>query len=70
MIKAKSSLIQNSLSRTKNDKYILSWINVESHSRKKVLSTAYGLNTTRQVWIDLASQIASIACSLFPVLLT
>jgi hypothetical protein len=36
---------------------ILSWINITLS--KKVLSTIYGLDTSRQVWFALANQFAN-----------
>jgi hypothetical protein len=42
---------------TKKDQCILSWINATLS--EKVLSTVYGLNTSRQVWVYLASKFAS-----------
>jgi hypothetical protein len=41
----------------RKDQCILSWINVTLS--EKVLSTVYGLNTSRQVWTALASRFAS-----------
>jgi hypothetical protein len=41
----------------KTDQYILSWINL--NLSESVLSTVYGLHTSRQVWVSLATQYAS-----------
>jgi hypothetical protein len=41
----------------KTDQYILSWINL--NLSESVLSTVYGLHTSRQVWLSLATQYAS-----------
>jgi hypothetical protein len=41
----------------RKDQTILSWINITLS--KKVLSTIYGLETSRQVWTSLASQFAN-----------
>jgi hypothetical protein len=41
----------------KTDQFILSWINL--NLSESVLSTIYGLHTSRQVWISLATQYAS-----------
>lgn len=42
---------------TKKDQYLLSWINFTLS--EDVLSTVYGLDTSRQVWIALANIFAS-----------
>jgi len=41
----------------KKDQHLLSWINASLS--EKVLSTVYGLNTSRQVWTALANRFAS-----------
>lgn len=41
----------------KTDQYILSWITL--NLSESVLSTVYGLHTSRQVWLSLATQYAS-----------
>ena len=41
----------------KNDQYLISWINFTLS--KDILSTVYGLDTSKQVWIALANRFAS-----------
>jgi len=46
---------------TKRDQFLLSWINVTLTD--KVLSTVYGLNTSKQVWSALSNRFASQSTS-------
>ena len=41
----------------KNDQYLISWINFTL--LKDILSTVYGLDTSKQVWTALANRFAS-----------
>jgi hypothetical protein len=41
----------------KNDQFLLSWINITLS--EKVLSTIYGLHSSKQVWTALANRFAS-----------
>lgn len=56
-VEGKTTLNPAYVSWTKRDQYLLSWINVTLTD--KVLSTVYGLNTSRQVWSALANRFAS-----------
>lgn len=53
----KKTLDPEYVSWTKRDHFLLNWINVTLTN--KVLSTVYGLNTSRQVWSALANCFAS-----------